>query len=142
MSLNLWFSDLNKTIVATIIVKYRLADYGKWKIFSEDLKTCNHSYGWIGYRVFLDPADHSTVVMVNRFKETENAKALTQTLELQEAMLKAGVNKAPEVLFFFQKIHVIQQIQIAYSLRTKRDKSGGREKRLVFDYCLLRLLTG
>ncbi len=75
MSLNLWFSDLNKTIVATIIVKYRLADYGKWKIFSEDLKTCNHSYGWIGYRVFLDPADHSTVVMVNRFKETENAKA-------------------------------------------------------------------
>jgi hypothetical protein len=53
--------------------------------------------------VFLDPADHSTVVMVNRFKETENAKALTQTLELQEAMLKAGVNKAPEVLFFFKK---------------------------------------
>jgi hypothetical protein len=50
--------------------------------------------------VFLDPADHSTVVMVNRFKETENAKAFTQTLELQEAMLKAGVNKAPEVLFF------------------------------------------
>jgi quinol monooxygenase YgiN len=96
----LWFSDLNKTIVVTIIVKYRLADYGKWKIFSEDLKTCNHSYGWIGYRVFLDPADHSTVVMVNRFKETENAKAFTQTLELQEAMLKAGVNKAPEVLFF------------------------------------------
>jgi hypothetical protein len=45
MSLNLWFSDLNKTIVATIIVKYRLADYGKWKIFSEDLKTCNFMAG-------------------------------------------------------------------------------------------------
>lgn len=87
--------------MATIIVKYRLADYDKWKNFFDDLKTCSHAYGLIGNRVFLDPADHNTVVMVNRFKEPESAKAIMQTPEFQEAMLKAGVNKAPPVFLFF-----------------------------------------
>ena len=75
--------------MATVVIKHCLADYSKRKTIFDKLK----SDGWIGAKVFLDPVNHNTVVMVNSFKCLENAKAFMQSHELLDALEKASTHR-------------------------------------------------
>jgi len=85
--------------MATMIVKHKVADYGAWKKVFDEMKPERDINGWIGHEIFRDAADKSTVIIVNRVKDIEGAKAHGQSPALKEAMQRAGVISVPEITY-------------------------------------------
>ena len=83
--------------MATMIVKHKVADYNKWKSVFDEMKTTRLSHGWVGHEVHRDAADSNTVVIINKMKTIEGAKAYGQSPELKEAMQRGGVISVPEI---------------------------------------------
>jgi len=83
--------------MARLIVKHKVADFGAWKkVFDSMIR---FSYGWIGHELYRDPADPNFVMVVNKVKTLEGAKAYGTSPELKEGMQRAGVTSVPEIMF-------------------------------------------
>ena len=85
--------------MATMIVKHKVADYNKWKAVFDEMKKTRITHGWIGHEVFRDATDENMVIVVNKIKTLDGAKAYGQSPELHEAMKRAGVVSTPEIQF-------------------------------------------
>lgn len=85
--------------MATMIVKHKVADFGTWKSVFDEMKATRLSHGWIGHEVHRDAADSNVVVIINKMKSLEGAKAYGQSPELKAAMQRGGVISAPEIQF-------------------------------------------
>ena len=85
--------------MATMIVKHKVADFGKWKSVFDSMRGEHVAHGWIGHEVLRDENDGNLVTIVNRMKSLDQAKAYGQSPELKEAMHRAGVVSAPEIQF-------------------------------------------
>jgi heme-degrading monooxygenase HmoA len=85
--------------MATMIVKHKVADYNTWKTVFDEMKHDRAAHGWIGHEVHRDATDSNTVVIINKMKTLDGAKAYGASPELHIAMQKAGVISAPEIQF-------------------------------------------
>ena len=85
--------------MATMIVKHKVADYTAWKKVFDELKYDRDANGWIGHEILRDMTDANTVVIVNKVKSIDGAKAHGQSPVLKEAMQRAGVISAPEITY-------------------------------------------
>ena len=84
--------------MARLIVKHKVADFANWKKVFDSMQDIRYSYGWIGHELYRDPADPNFVMVVNKVKTLEGAKAYGASPELKEGMAKAGVTSQPEIL--------------------------------------------
>jgi hypothetical protein len=86
-------------IMATIVVRHKVADYNKWKpVFDEDEKN-RREYGWTTHSVHRDAADPNMVVVIGRVKDINRAREFTRSESLKAAVMKAGVQGVPEIWF-------------------------------------------
>lgn len=85
--------------MATMIVKHKVADFGKWKPVFDEMQQDRLAHGWISHEIFRDAADSNLVTIINKLKNLDQAKAYGQSPELKAAMQKAGVISAPEIQF-------------------------------------------
>jgi hypothetical protein len=85
--------------MARLVVKHQVADFGAWKTVFDSLHDVRLSYGWTGHEIYRDPADPNFVIVVNKVKTLEGAKAYGTSSELKEGMQRAGVTSVPEILF-------------------------------------------
>ncbi len=68
-------------------------------LFFDDLEPARKEYGWGGHTVCRDPDDPNLVVIVGRVKDLNRAKEFAQSDSLRAAIMNAGVQGSPEILF-------------------------------------------
>lgn len=85
--------------MATMIVKHKVADFGNWKTVFDEMKSTRMSHGWIGHEVHRDATDPNNVIVINKVRTLDGAKAYGASPALHDAMKRAGVISVPEIQF-------------------------------------------
>ncbi len=85
--------------MATMIVRHRVANFENWKQVFDEMEATRRTHGWIGHEVHRDNTDPNLVTIVNHMKDLKGAKDYGGLPALREAMQRAGVTSAPEILF-------------------------------------------
>ena len=85
--------------MATMIIKHQVNDYHKWKTVFDEMKKTRREYGWTGHEIYREDTNLNLVVVVNKMKTLEQAKAYGQSAALREAMQKSGVTGTPEIYY-------------------------------------------
>ncbi len=83
----------------TMIVKHRVANFEQWKAVFDSMEGARREHGWTAHSVLRDATDPNMVVIVNRMKDIQRAKAYGSSDALRAAMGKAGVQGPPEIQF-------------------------------------------
>jgi heme-degrading monooxygenase HmoA len=82
-----------------VIVRHRVADYGRWKEKFDAHQSKRKAGGELGYRLFTSAEDPREVTIFVDWDELENARKFAGSDELKQAMQTAGVVGGPEIRF-------------------------------------------
>ena len=85
--------------MATLFVRHKVADFGKWKRAYDDFDAERRSLGVTGHGVFQLDGDPNDVTIYHEFATMEAAKAFAGSARLREVMEAAGVQGAPDIWF-------------------------------------------
>ena len=88
--------------MATMMVKHRVADFGKWKQVFDGMTGARKEHGWTGHTVLRGADDPNVVVVVNRVKSLDDAKRYGGSDTLRKGMMEAGVQGPPDIWFLEQ----------------------------------------
>jgi hypothetical protein len=83
--------------MATMIVRFRVADFDRWKAVFDGLAATREEHGIAGSSVHRDAEDPDVVVTILRAVSLESARAWGGSAALKRAMAEAGVEGPPEV---------------------------------------------
>jgi hypothetical protein len=89
--------DLNP--VNMMIVKFKVADFAKWKTGFEGNDSLRLANGIHKYVVGRGEKDTSMVLVANKVDDLEKAKTFGKSSAIKEAMKKGGVIGAPTMMF-------------------------------------------
>ena len=82
-----------------VIIRHKVADYGRWKeVFDAHLST-RKANGEIAFRLFLSVEDPRDVTLVMDWDGLDRARRFAASEDLKQAMQKAGVVGEPEIRF-------------------------------------------
>ena len=82
-----------------LLVRHKVEDYSKWKkVFDEDAAN-RKAAGSLGIRVLRNVDDPNEIVAIGEWPDLEKSRAFASSPELREAMERAGVTDAPDILF-------------------------------------------
>lgn len=82
-----------------ILVHHKVEDYNKWKTAFDDHSTFRSQNGSKGGRVFRSANNSNEVFILLEWDNLENAKKFTQSENLKDVMMNAGVIGMPEISF-------------------------------------------
>jgi len=82
-----------------LLVRHRVADYGKWRPVFDDHAPFRAEHGSTGGQVFRNADDPAEVVMLFEVDDLDRAREFVRSDELREAMQSAGVVDQPDVYF-------------------------------------------
>jgi hypothetical protein len=89
-----------------LIVRHKVADYGRWKeVFDAHLNT-RKANGEIACQLFVSVEDPRDLTLLMDWDGLERARSFTQSDELRQTMQKAGVLGEPEVHFVRDALRV------------------------------------
>jgi quinol monooxygenase YgiN len=82
-----------------VLVRHKVSDYNRWKeAFDSHLNTRKRA-GETGFRLFHNEEDPRDITLLLDWETVEEARKFINSEELRDAMAKAGVVGAPEVLY-------------------------------------------
>jgi hypothetical protein len=82
-----------------VIVRHKVADYGRWKeVFDAHLNT-RKANGEVGHRLLLSVEDPRDVTIVMDWDGLERARRFAGSDDLKQTMQRAGVVGEPEIRF-------------------------------------------
>lgn len=85
--------------MASMFVKHRVADYGKWKPVFDQHESARKEYGFTGHSLHRDPDDPNVLVIALRVADVKRAREFAQSETLRSAMQRAGVEGPPDIWF-------------------------------------------
>lgn len=85
--------------MATVLVRHKVGDYGKWKSVYDEGKTLVKSSGGKRQRLFKNSQNDRELVILTEFDDLEKAHKFAHSDELKQTMSKAGVAEEPTVYF-------------------------------------------
>jgi hypothetical protein len=85
---------------AVLFVKHRVASFDEWKKVFDGLDEVRKAHGWESSTVYRDSSDPHVVLIMSRVKDVTTAKRYAASPEVIDAMVRAGVQGAPEFRFF------------------------------------------
>jgi quinol monooxygenase YgiN len=85
--------------MATLFVRHKVEDYGKWKGVYDDFAPVRKELGVTGASVHRDPEDANTLIVVHHFEDLDAMRAFADSDELKSAMMNAGVSGPPTMWF-------------------------------------------
>ena len=85
--------------MATLIVRHRVEDFGKWKAAYEAFEPVRKEMGVTGQGALQSDNDPNEVTAWHSFDTMDQAKAFAGSAQLKEAMAGAGVVGAPDIWF-------------------------------------------
>jgi len=84
--------------MAWIHVRAPVEDYAKWKAVFDETAEYKRAHGWKQYRLFSVGGNRNDVLVMEEFNTQELAQEFLDSAFLREAMARAGVSAAPEIL--------------------------------------------
>jgi hypothetical protein len=86
--------------MATVIIKATgIDDVDLWKRGFDLNAERRRALGYLSYRMFRDPNDPKTIVVVSEVESLERARGLAGDTTIRDVMIEHGVKGPPEVLF-------------------------------------------
>ena len=82
-----------------LLVRHKVEDYEKFRVVYDEAQGIAESFGQVTSRAFQELDDPNMVTVLAEFNTEENVKKFMESLELKEAMKKAGVAGEPEIHF-------------------------------------------
>ena len=82
-----------------LLVRHKVADYGKWKPLFDAHAAKQRAAGITGGRLFRNADDPQEVVILFKTDDLEATRRFVQSEDLKETMEKAGVIDKPDVYF-------------------------------------------
>lgn len=82
-----------------VLVRHRVEDYLTWKASFDSNAPARRAAGCLGTTVFHASDDPDNVVVLLEWDELHNAQQFARSDDLREAMERAGVVDAPDVMF-------------------------------------------
>jgi heme-degrading monooxygenase HmoA len=86
-----------------VLVIHRVEDYSKWKPVYDDDGDTRKAKGSKGARVMRNTKDPNHLVVITEWENLEKAKNFTESEDLKNTMIKAGVVGRPAV-FYLEEI--------------------------------------
>ena len=83
--------------MASMFMKHRVADYGKWKAVFDEHEALRRAGGVTAHSVQRQPDDPNVVIVALRVSDMNKAKQFAGSGDLKAAMARAGVQGAPEI---------------------------------------------
>ena len=85
--------------MASMFVRHRVADFGKWKTVFDDHEGFRRQNGITAHSLHRDADDPNVVVIAFRVQDIARAKEFTASQDLRAVMEEAGVVGPPEFWF-------------------------------------------
>ena len=82
-----------------VIVRHKVADYGRWKEAFDGHLGARKAAGEVGYRVLLSVDDPREVTVFLDWDSLERARRFAASEDLKQKMQQSGVIGDPEVRF-------------------------------------------
>lgn len=85
--------------MASLLVQQKVKDFETWKKMYDSVADLRASKGAKSDMVFQNASDPNHVTILIEWDSLDHAKAYGQSPELKEAMMKAGVEGAPDISY-------------------------------------------
>lgn len=82
-----------------LVVRHKVADYGKWKTVFDEHDATRKASGCKGYQLVRNVDDPNELIVVMEWDDLKNAREFAGSEDLREIMGRAGVTDAPDVYF-------------------------------------------
>jgi len=86
-------------MAAILLVRFKVADYDKWRETFEGHSDLRKSNGCTGTHIFRNAHDATEVVINLQWDSEENAQNALASDEIKAAMQESGMVGAPDVVF-------------------------------------------
>ncbi|MBI5651890.1 MAG: hypothetical protein HZC40_15855 [Chloroflexi bacterium] len=88
--------------MATVIIRFQVQDFTKWKPTFDEFSTLRREHGSQGGRVFQSAENPNAVTIELDWDNVENARRFYAMDNVRQAMQRAGVQGAPEFTYSTQ----------------------------------------
>lgn len=85
--------------MATMIARFRVRDFGRWRAFFDRMAPARKEYGIVGASVHRDASDPNVVVTILAAAPVGDLRRWAASEALRAAMTEAGVGGPPELRF-------------------------------------------
>jgi len=85
--------------MASVFVKSRVADSGKWKPVFDEHEATRKKFGFKGHSLHRDADDPNVIIIAFRVADIGKAKEFANSDDLRSTMMRAGVEGPPEMWF-------------------------------------------
>jgi hypothetical protein len=86
-------------IMATLFVRHRVADYGKWRQAYDAFDAERQTMGVTSHGVYQLEDNPNDLTIYHEFDSMDAAKAFAGSARLKDVMGQAGVQGTPEIWF-------------------------------------------
>jgi len=84
--------------MAWIHVRHSVVEYLKWKAVYDETAEYKRAHGWKRYQLYAVGENRNDVLVMEEFTTRALAQEFIDSAYLREAMARAGVSGAPEIL--------------------------------------------
>jgi len=88
-----------------LLVRHKVADYAKWKLFFDQHGATRQASGSQGGRLLRNANDPNELVILFEWDDLEKARQFSQSNDLREIMQRAGVVDQPDIYFLEEVEH-------------------------------------
>jgi hypothetical protein len=89
-----------------VIVRHKVADYGRWKEKFDAHLSTRKAGGELGHRLFTSAEDPRDVTIFMDWDSLENARKFATSDDLKQTMQNAGVVGEPEIRFLEDAVNL------------------------------------
>lgn len=93
--------------MATVFVRHKVNDYGKWKAVYDEAKPMAKSKGAKRQRLLKNSSNANELIVLTEFDSMGAAQQFANSDELKQAMQRAGVAEEPTI-YFLEEVETAQ----------------------------------
>ncbi len=88
--------------MAHILIRHKVADFGKWKPLYEDDRSVREAAGLKDLHLWRNEDDPTEIIALFEASDLAKAKEFVGSSDLKERMQAAGVQGAPDIVFLLE----------------------------------------
>ncbi|MCH7897044.1 MAG: cyclase [candidate division NC10 bacterium] len=85
--------------MAYILIRHKVADFGKWKPMYEDHRSAREAAGLKDLHLWRNEGDPTEIIVLFEASDLAKAKEFVGSSDMKEKMQAAGVQGAPNIVF-------------------------------------------
>ena len=85
--------------MAHMLIRHKVADFGKWKPMYEDHRSAREAAGLKDLHLWRNEGDPTEIILLFETSDVAKAKEFVASSDMKEKMQAAGVQGAPDIVF-------------------------------------------